>query len=425
MSEIQVQEVDFPRSTSNPGAEPVDELLDHLIRVSKKTSSQGQESSTESLRPVAPPGFGYWPMSDFSQQPPPQPGGPFEDNLEFGFDFWERCMSSVPQEDGSEDWYEMTRFDSIPNDLDHCIGLTPEEEAAICALVPKLVRVSLSKPVRGVYLDRRRGLWRANWRDGGKVRTKGFRITQWGAQEARKKAIEVRKLMETRGCFLKLKAVALGNHQQRDMQECRAFDRLGFDIQDIEKIFTTQNQHVSNHQLGFGDGSQLFPVPNAIWNCAPSRGGRVPSAMDHVNPGLTGLGAEHKTTTGKCGLTPEANDEEFEFSPDDDCNTKDNSRSRGLILDPPCTTSDSLGTQADNPPETTKTTRNSRRCRSTSLISKSLSENGSQITDRANLQTKDRAKSQSIAVSPSSEKSRRKRSTGRILNPSIRRRRKS
>lgn len=39
-------------------------------------------------------------------------------------------------------------------------------------MVPKLVRVSMNRPVRGVYLDRRRGLWRANWRENGRVKTK-------------------------------------------------------------------------------------------------------------------------------------------------------------------------------------------------------------------------------------------------------------
>lgn len=88
--------------------------------------------------------------------------------------------------------------------------------------MPRLVRASTASNVRGVYLDRKRGLWRANWREDGKVRTKvsvnwestrelrcvqGFRMAQWGDHGAELRAIEVRKVMETRACFLRLRTL--------------------------------------------------------------------------------------------------------------------------------------------------------------------------------------------------------------------------
>ncbi|KAJ1615221.1 apicomplexan specific protein [Cryptosporidium canis] len=50
--------------------------------------------------------------------------------------------------------------------------------------------------IQGVYFDKIRKLWRANWKENGRVKTKGFSVFQFGEEGARQKAIEYRKKME-------------------------------------------------------------------------------------------------------------------------------------------------------------------------------------------------------------------------------------
>lgn len=50
--------------------------------------------------------------------------------------------------------------------------------------------------IQGVYFDKIRKLWRANWKENGRVKTKGFSVFQFGDEGARQKAIEYRKKME-------------------------------------------------------------------------------------------------------------------------------------------------------------------------------------------------------------------------------------
>eukprot|EP01053_Blabericola_migrator_P001920 Blabericola_migrator_1__1919@NODE_1522_length_4352_cov_15_201867_g1002_i0_p1_GENE_NODE_1522_length_4352_cov_15_201867_g1002_i0NODE_1522_length_4352_cov_15_201867_g1002_i0_p1_ORF_typecomplete_len458_score57_07AP2/PF00847_20/1_1e08_NODE_1522_length_4352_cov_15_201867_g1002_i029634336 len=223
----------------------IDELLTQLLKISRKSPNATQDASYESIKNMLSGVEGAELQQSVTLDPALAGadgmvapcasydhlvncsdgmaggsmafGGLGDPSSATNLDFWvsqnaQFALENIKAEDGE--------LPINPNS-----NLTPEEEAAICALVPKLVRVSISKPVRGVYLDRRRGLWRANWREGGKVKTKGFRIAQWGEQEARRKAIEVRKLMETRGCFLKLKAVAMGD-PSRETDEKGQFSRM-------------------------------------------------------------------------------------------------------------------------------------------------------------------------------------------------------
>ncbi|KAH8583606.1 apicomplexan specific [Cryptosporidium sp. chipmunk genotype I] len=50
--------------------------------------------------------------------------------------------------------------------------------------------------IQGVYFDKIRKLWRANWKENGRVKTKGFSVFQFGDEGARQRAIEYRKKME-------------------------------------------------------------------------------------------------------------------------------------------------------------------------------------------------------------------------------------
>ncbi|EEA05360.1 AP2 domain-containing protein [Cryptosporidium muris RN66] len=50
--------------------------------------------------------------------------------------------------------------------------------------------------IQGVYFDKIRKLWRANWKENGRVKTKGFSVFQYGDEGARQKAIDYRKKME-------------------------------------------------------------------------------------------------------------------------------------------------------------------------------------------------------------------------------------
>lgn len=50
--------------------------------------------------------------------------------------------------------------------------------------------------IQGVYFDKIRKLWRANWKENGRVKTKGFSVFQFGDEGARQRAIEYRKRME-------------------------------------------------------------------------------------------------------------------------------------------------------------------------------------------------------------------------------------
>eukprot|EP00923_Selenidium_pygospionis_P038118 GHVN01066616.1.p1 GENE.GHVN01066616.1~~GHVN01066616.1.p1 ORF type:complete len:797 (+),score=100.72 GHVN01066616.1:219-2609(+) len=50
--------------------------------------------------------------------------------------------------------------------------------------------------IKGVYFDRARKLWRANWKENGRVRTKGFSVAEHGNEMARELACEHRLRME-------------------------------------------------------------------------------------------------------------------------------------------------------------------------------------------------------------------------------------
>ncbi|KAK6590663.1 hypothetical protein RS030_142102 [Cryptosporidium xiaoi] len=65
----------------------------------------------------------------------------------------------------------------------------------ITAYAPKK-RPRRNSEIQGVYFDKIRKLWRANWKENGRVKTKGFSVFQFGDEGAKQRAIEYRKKME-------------------------------------------------------------------------------------------------------------------------------------------------------------------------------------------------------------------------------------
>eukprot|EP01068_Selenidium_serpulae_P012216 Selendium_serpulae@DN5786_c0_g1_i1.p1 len=68
-------------------------------------------------------------------------------------------------------------------------------------LIPNVVPFSETQleaepAIKGVYFDRARKLWRANWKENGRVRTKGFSVAEHGNEQARDLACEHRLRME-------------------------------------------------------------------------------------------------------------------------------------------------------------------------------------------------------------------------------------
>lgn len=134
----------------------------------------------------------------------------------------------------------------------------------------------------------------------------GFRIAQWGEHEARRKAVEVRKLMETRACFLRLKAVAFGTVPMPGMktksegatrEQKHAFPMLG-DSEDAVALATAMHllrsspfalPRAMSHLLPPSLGNYGFTQEEGMFSpYAPSATG-TPAA---INPFDTALGGD-------------------------------------------------------------------------------------------------------------------------------------
>lgn len=94
------------------------------------------------------------------------------------------------------------------------VRLSPAEMQIVARLCYVLAVAASKLPtVRGVYLDKKRLLWRGNWREYGKVKTRGFTQKKEGFH-ARNMAIIARKLVELRTCYIHLRNVVTINTVQ-------------------------------------------------------------------------------------------------------------------------------------------------------------------------------------------------------------------
>lgn len=87
--------------------------------------------------------------------------------------------------------YIQATASNAKNKLDSVIHSSNEQST----IQPKK-RPRKNGEIQGVYFDKIRKLWRANWKENGRVKTKGFSVFQFGEEGARQKAIEYRKKME-------------------------------------------------------------------------------------------------------------------------------------------------------------------------------------------------------------------------------------
>lgn len=129
--------------------------------------------------------------------------------------------------------------------------------------------------VVGVYYDKQRKIWRANWREGevGKRKTKNFSVDDYGFEEARRLAIEYRLMKITEIAQMELNC---NDIDRLRLSTCRApaqssTDRKSYD----DKI--SRKRSVENITEPYGYGNAVPPPsgdyfdPNAIdpmlfWN---------------------------------------------------------------------------------------------------------------------------------------------------------------
>ncbi|KAF7456500.1 transcription factor with AP2 domain(s) [Cryptosporidium felis] len=85
---------------------------------------------------------------------------------------------------------------AVANNGKNVLNATGHISASEPITQPPKKRPRRNGEIQGVYFDKIRKLWRANWKENGRVKTKGFSVFQFGDEGARQRAIDYRKKME-------------------------------------------------------------------------------------------------------------------------------------------------------------------------------------------------------------------------------------